>query len=161
MLKYGIPNGPEARAQQGRGLRPETRTRLRPGLRPEAPGRPAEAAGCARGLRAGRPRSRAAPGAPGPAEAGVSVPRLRAGRGRVRVRREDGSPGLKPASFAYHRADSVPEAIALLAELGDEAKILAGGLSLVPMMNFRLARPSALVDVTRVCLLYTSDAADE
>src|SRR5215831_4913154 len=57
---------------------------------------------------------------------------------------------LKPASFAYHRAGSVPEAIALLAELGDEAKILAGGLSLVPMMNFRLARPSALVDVTRV-----------
>src|SRR5215472_2537523 len=57
---------------------------------------------------------------------------------------------LKPASFAYHRAGSVPEAIALLAELGDEAKILAGGLSLVPMMNFRLARPSALIDVTRV-----------
>jgi carbon-monoxide dehydrogenase medium subunit len=57
---------------------------------------------------------------------------------------------VKPASFAYHRAGSVPEAIALLAELGDEAKILAGGLSLVPMMNFRLARPSALVDITRV-----------
>jgi len=44
----------------------------------------------------------------------------------------------------------VPEAVALLAELGDEAKILAGGLSLVPMMNFRLARPSDLVDVTRI-----------
>ena len=57
---------------------------------------------------------------------------------------------LKPASFAYHRASSVPEAVALLADLGDEAKILAGGLSLVPMMNFRLARPSALVDVTRI-----------
>jgi aerobic carbon-monoxide dehydrogenase medium subunit len=57
---------------------------------------------------------------------------------------------LKPAPFAYHRARSVGEAIALLAELGDEAKILAGGLSLVPMMNFRLARPSALVDVTRI-----------
>ena len=57
---------------------------------------------------------------------------------------------MKPASFAYHRAGSVPEAVALLAELGDEAKILAGGLSLVPMMNFRLARPSALVDVTRI-----------
>jgi len=57
---------------------------------------------------------------------------------------------VKPASFAYHRAASVPEAVALLAELGDEAKILAGGLSLVPMMNFRLARPSALVDVTRI-----------
>jgi aerobic carbon-monoxide dehydrogenase medium subunit len=57
---------------------------------------------------------------------------------------------VKPAPFAYHRADSVPEAVALLSELGDEAKILAGGLSLVPMMNFRLARPSALVDVSRI-----------
>jgi carbon-monoxide dehydrogenase medium subunit len=62
---------------------------------------------------------------------------------------EDGKP-VKPPSFAYHRADSVPGAVALLAELGDEAKILAGGLSLVPMMNFRLARPSALVDITRI-----------
>jgi aerobic carbon-monoxide dehydrogenase medium subunit len=57
---------------------------------------------------------------------------------------------VKPAPFAYHRAHSVAEAVALLAELGDEAKILAGGLSLVPMMNFRLARPAALVDVTRI-----------
>jgi aerobic carbon-monoxide dehydrogenase medium subunit len=57
---------------------------------------------------------------------------------------------VKPAPFDYHRAHSVPEAIALLAELGDEAKILAGGLSLVPMMNFRLARPTALVDVSRI-----------
>jgi carbon-monoxide dehydrogenase medium subunit len=57
---------------------------------------------------------------------------------------------VKPAPFAYHRAASVAEAVALLAELGDEAKILAGGLSLVPMMNFRLARPTALVDITRV-----------
>ena len=57
---------------------------------------------------------------------------------------------MKPAPFTYHRAHSVGEAVALLADLGDEAKILAGGLSLVPMMNFRLARPSALIDVTRV-----------
>jgi aerobic carbon-monoxide dehydrogenase medium subunit len=57
---------------------------------------------------------------------------------------------VKPAPFAYHRAHSVGEAVALLAELGDEAKILAGGLSLVPMMNFRLARPSALIDITKV-----------
>ena len=57
---------------------------------------------------------------------------------------------MKPAPFAYHRAHSVAEAVALLAELGDEAKILAGGLSLVPMMNFRLARPAALVDVSRL-----------
>jgi aerobic carbon-monoxide dehydrogenase medium subunit len=57
---------------------------------------------------------------------------------------------VKPASFAYHRTHSVEETVALLAELGDEAKILAGGLSLVPMMNFRLARPSALVDITAI-----------
>ena len=57
---------------------------------------------------------------------------------------------MKPAPFTYHRAHSVAEAVALLTELGDEAKILAGGLSLVPMMNFRLARPTALVDVTRI-----------
>ncbi len=57
---------------------------------------------------------------------------------------------MKPAPFAYHRTHSVAEAVALLADLGDEAKILAGGLSLVPMMNFRLARPSALIDVTKI-----------
>jgi aerobic carbon-monoxide dehydrogenase medium subunit len=68
---------------------------------------------------------------------------------------------VKPAPFAYHRADSVEQAVALLAGLGDEAKILAGGLSLVPMMNLRLARPSALVDVTRVPgLSYLRAAAD-
>ena len=57
---------------------------------------------------------------------------------------------VKPAPFTYHRTRDVAETVALLAELGDEAKILAGGQSLVPMMNFRLARPSALVDVTRI-----------
>jgi carbon-monoxide dehydrogenase medium subunit len=57
---------------------------------------------------------------------------------------------VKPASFTYHRAHEVPETLALLAELGDDAKILAGGQSLVAMMNFRLARPSALIDITRI-----------
>ena len=57
---------------------------------------------------------------------------------------------MKPAPFSYYRARSVPETVARLAELGDGAKILAGGQSLVPMMNFRLARPDALVDVTRI-----------
>lgn len=57
---------------------------------------------------------------------------------------------MKPASYAYHRADDVRGAVELLAELGEDAKILAGGQSLVPMMNFRLARPAALVDVGRV-----------
>jgi carbon-monoxide dehydrogenase medium subunit len=57
---------------------------------------------------------------------------------------------VKPASFTYHRAHEVGDTIALLAELGDEAKILAGGQSLVAMMNFRLARPTALIDITRI-----------
>lgn len=54
---------------------------------------------------------------------------------------------MKPASFAYHRATSVPEALELLAREGEDAKVLAGGQSLVPLMAFRLARPSALVDI--------------
>jgi carbon-monoxide dehydrogenase medium subunit len=60
---------------------------------------------------------------------------------------------VKPAAFAYHEAQSVEEALALLADLGDDAKVLAGGQSLVPMMNFRLARPAALVDLNRVAAL--------
>jgi aerobic carbon-monoxide dehydrogenase medium subunit len=68
---------------------------------------------------------------------------------------------VKPAPFAYHRAHSVGEAVALLAELGDEAKILAGGLSLVPMMNFRLARPSALIDITKIDTLSYLRVDDE
>jgi carbon-monoxide dehydrogenase medium subunit len=54
---------------------------------------------------------------------------------------------MKPASFVYHRAHDVVGAGRLLAELGDEAKLIAGGQSLVPMMNFRLARPRHLVDI--------------
>jgi carbon-monoxide dehydrogenase medium subunit len=57
---------------------------------------------------------------------------------------------MKPASFAYHRVGGVSEAIERLEELGEDSKVLAGGQSLVPMMNFRLARPAALVDISRV-----------
>jgi|SRR5665213_2166051 len=57
---------------------------------------------------------------------------------------------MKPGAFEYHRARSVDEAVSLLTELGDDAKLLAGGQSLVGMMNFRLARPSALIDVSLV-----------
>jgi aerobic carbon-monoxide dehydrogenase medium subunit len=57
---------------------------------------------------------------------------------------------VKPARFEYHRASSVEAAIDLLETLGEDAKLIAGGQSLVPMMNFRLARPTALVDVARV-----------
>jgi aerobic carbon-monoxide dehydrogenase medium subunit len=57
---------------------------------------------------------------------------------------------VKPAPFAYHRAHSVDEAVSLLAELGDEARLLAGGQSLVPLLNARLARPTAVIDVNRI-----------
>jgi carbon-monoxide dehydrogenase medium subunit len=57
---------------------------------------------------------------------------------------------VKPAPFQYHRAYTPMEVIELLLELGEEAKILAGGQSLVPMMNFRLAHPTALIDVNPV-----------
>jgi aerobic carbon-monoxide dehydrogenase medium subunit len=57
---------------------------------------------------------------------------------------------VKPAAFEYRRATAVEDAVDQLTELGDEAKLLAGGQSLVPMMNFRLVRPTALVDVTGI-----------
>jgi carbon-monoxide dehydrogenase medium subunit len=60
---------------------------------------------------------------------------------------------VKPAPFAYRCAETVEEALAALAELGEDARVLAGGQSLVPMLNLRLARPSALVDVGRVAEL--------
>ena len=57
---------------------------------------------------------------------------------------------MKPPPFDYARADSVAEAVSLLAGRGGDAKLLAGGQSLVPMLNFRLVRPSLLVDVNRI-----------
>jgi carbon-monoxide dehydrogenase medium subunit len=57
---------------------------------------------------------------------------------------------VKPAVFKYERPHDVAEVLGLLAEHGDEAKILAGGQSLVPMMNFRLARPAVIIDIGAV-----------
>ena len=57
---------------------------------------------------------------------------------------------MKPAAFAYHPMKTLAETTALLAELGDEGRILAGGQSLVPLMNFRLAQPSHIVDINGV-----------
>ena len=66
-----------------------------------------------------------------------------------------------PAAFDYVRADSVDAAIAAVAEHGDEAKFLAGGHSLLPLMKLRLAAPSVLVDVGRLDdLRYIRDAGD-
>jgi CO/xanthine dehydrogenase FAD-binding subunit len=57
---------------------------------------------------------------------------------------------MKPATFEYVVADSVVKAITVLSEARGEAKILAGGQSLVPMLNFRLVRPAILVDINRI-----------
>lgn len=60
---------------------------------------------------------------------------------------------MKPAPFAYARADSVEHAVAVLAEHGDETRLLAGGQSLVPMLNLRVARPTRLLDIGRLSQL--------
>jgi carbon-monoxide dehydrogenase medium subunit len=60
---------------------------------------------------------------------------------------------LKPATFDYYAPTSRDELLGLLGELGDEAKVLAGGQSLIPLMNFRFARPAQLVDVGTVAEL--------
>ena len=57
---------------------------------------------------------------------------------------------MKPAAFGYHRVDRVEDALERLTELGEDAKVLAGGQSLVAMMNFRLVRPPALIDISRI-----------
>jgi len=66
-----------------------------------------------------------------------------------------------PASFDYHAPKTLDEAIALLGRLGDTAKILAGGQSLIPAMRFRLAAPDTLVDLSRIRdLAYVEERGD-
>lgn len=68
---------------------------------------------------------------------------------------------MKPAQFDYHRPTTVDEAVGLLHDLGEDALVLAGGHSLVPIMAFRLAAPEALVDINRVSELdYIEVAGD-
>lgn len=57
---------------------------------------------------------------------------------------------MKPAAFSFARAESVEDALALLNLYGTESKLLAGGQSLIPMLNFRLARPSVLIDINHL-----------
>ncbi|MBJ7339729.1 xanthine dehydrogenase family protein subunit M [Mycolicibacterium sp.] len=64
---------------------------------------------------------------------------------------------MKAAPFAYHRPETVTEAVALLDEYGDDAKILAGGQSLVPMLAMRLTSFEHLIDVSRVAELQSID----
>ncbi|MGB8965169.1 MAG: FAD binding domain-containing protein [Candidatus Cybelea sp.] len=65
-----------------------------------------------------------------------------------------------PAQFDYRRASSVEEAIEALASYGDDARILAGGQSLIPAMRFRLARPAVLVDINPIAQLAYLREAD-
>ncbi len=67
---------------------------------------------------------------------------------------------MKAAPFAYHRPDSVADAVALLGEYGDDAKILAGGQSLVPMLAMRLTHFENLVDISRIDELRSIDYRD-
>lgn len=66
---------------------------------------------------------------------------------------------MKPAAFTYHAPESVEDALRVLAEVGDDGKVLAGGQSLVPILNMRLAAPAHLVDINRVAGLSTVDTS--
>ena len=55
-----------------------------------------------------------------------------------------------PHSFEYHAPTSLPDAIALMGRFGDEAKFLAGGHSLLPMMKLRFAQPGHLIDLGKI-----------
>ena len=68
---------------------------------------------------------------------------------------------MKPAPFAYHAPDQLDEVLALLGDHDHEVRLLAGGQSLVPMMNFRLAAPEVLVDLRRVEALRHVRRTDE
>jgi carbon-monoxide dehydrogenase medium subunit len=57
---------------------------------------------------------------------------------------------MKPAPFEYLVPDSIEQALELKRQHGDEAKILAGGQSLVPAMNFRVVQPTVLIDLNRI-----------
>jgi carbon-monoxide dehydrogenase medium subunit len=68
---------------------------------------------------------------------------------------------MKPASFEYHAPATVDEALALLQANGPDSRVLAGGQTLIPMMNFRLAAPSTIIDLNRIpSLAYIKDEGD-
>lgn len=67
---------------------------------------------------------------------------------------------MKPAKFDYHCPGTIEEAVVILGRYQDEARVLAGGQSLVPMMNFRLATPAAIVDLNRISGLANIEAAN-
>ncbi|MEO5898576.1 MAG: FAD binding domain-containing protein, partial [Ilumatobacteraceae bacterium] len=68
---------------------------------------------------------------------------------------------MKPPPFAYFAPGSLQEATLLLAEHGDDAKVIAGGQSLIPLLSLRLARPSVLVDLNGIDELFIVDSGAE
>ncbi|HSE70588.1 MAG TPA: xanthine dehydrogenase family protein subunit M [Nocardioidaceae bacterium] len=68
---------------------------------------------------------------------------------------------MKPSPFTYHRPGTVQEAVELLADLGEEGKVLAGGQSLVPLMSMRLAAPANLVDINHLAELDTVEVTGD
>ena len=73
-------------------------------------------------------------------------PVKRAARGEIDMH-DRGSVRMKPPKFNYHAPDTVREAVAVLADVGNDAVVLSGGQSLIPMLNLRLARPTDVVDL--------------
>jgi 2-furoyl-CoA dehydrogenase FAD binding subunit len=67
---------------------------------------------------------------------------------------------MKPVAFDYHRPETVSEAVALLSELGEEAAVLSGGMTLGPMLNLRMVRPRVVIDVSRIAALKTISLKD-
>ncbi|MFC7491450.1 MULTISPECIES: FAD binding domain-containing protein [unclassified Knoellia] len=67
---------------------------------------------------------------------------------------------MKPAPFTHHAPGTLDEAVSVLAEVGHDGKILAGGQSLIPVLNMRLAQPAHLVDINRVVGLDTVTVTD-
>lgn len=68
---------------------------------------------------------------------------------------------MKPTSFEYVRAQSLAEAVAVLAERGDDAKLLAGGQSLIPAMNMRFAMPETVIDISQLSELAGISVTDD
>ena len=67
---------------------------------------------------------------------------------------------MKPPAFAYYAPENLQEALELLGQHGGEARLMAGGQSLMPMLNLRLVRPAVIVDLNRVKELAYIQAAD-
>jgi len=68
---------------------------------------------------------------------------------------------MKPVAFDYYRPEALSEAVTLLADMGDEAAILAGGMTLGPMLNLRIVRPHSVIDISRIQALKSISVASD